>query len=91
MQYVICYDIADDARRSRISNLLLDYGARVQESVFVAHLDAELAARMRQRLDSAVNPDLDRVNVYELCQACAKREWVIGQAKMVEDEAWYVI
>jgi len=72
MQYVICYDIADDARRSRIANLLLDYGARVQESVFVAHLDAELAARMRQRLDSAVNREFDRVNVYELCQTCAK-------------------
>jgi len=91
MQYVICYDIADDARRSRISNLLLDFGTRVQESVFVAHLDGELAARMRQRLDSAVDVDLDRVNVYELCGACAKREWVLGQAGVVEDAAWYVI
>lgn len=91
MQYVICYDIADDARRSRISNLLLDYGARVQESVFVAHLDSELAGRMRRRLTSTMNPDFDRVNVYELCGACTAREWVLGRAKMVEDEAWYVI
>jgi CRISPR-associated protein Cas2 len=91
VQYVICYDIADDARRSRISTLLLDYGSRVQESVFVAHLDSELARRMRQQLDSAVNPDLDRVNVYEMCEACVKREWVLGQAKIVEDEVWYVI
>ncbi len=91
MQYVICYDIADDARRSRISNLLLDYGTRVQESVFVAHLNTELAGRMRRRLDSAVNADFDRVNVFEICEACAKREWVLGLAKIVEDEAWYVI
>ena len=45
MQYVVCYDIADDARRSRISQILLDFGTRVQESVFVAHLDDVLAAR----------------------------------------------
>lgn len=91
MQYVICYDIADDARRSRIANLLLDFGARVQESVFVAHLDHELAERMRERLNSTMDMNFDRVNVYELCEACAKREWVIGQAKVVQEPAWYVI
>ena len=38
MQYVICYDISDDRRRSRIASLLLDFGTRVHESVFVAEL-----------------------------------------------------
>jgi CRISPR-associated endonuclease Cas2 len=45
----VCYDISDDARRSRISSLPLDFGTRIQESVFVAHLDADLAARMQER------------------------------------------
>jgi hypothetical protein len=44
MQYVVCYDIADDARRSRVSNCLLDFGTRVQESVFVANLEDAHAA-----------------------------------------------
>ena len=50
MQYVICYDIADDRRRDRVAKALLDYGPRVQESVFVANLDEELAAKMWERL-----------------------------------------
>ncbi|MBY0508405.1 MAG: CRISPR-associated endonuclease Cas2 [Bryobacteraceae bacterium] len=36
MRFVICYDITDDRRRARVSAALLDYGARLQESVFVA-------------------------------------------------------
>ena len=51
MQYVICYDIADDRRRNRVATALLDFGQRVQESVFVAHLDEELAARMKERVE----------------------------------------
>src|SRR5437660_1753461 len=54
MQYVVCYDIADDGRRSRVSSLLLDFGTRVQESVFVAHLDEDLKERMRERLKRVV-------------------------------------
>jgi hypothetical protein len=57
----------------------------------VAHLDAELAGRMRRRLTTAVDPVLDRLNVFELCESCGKREWVPGQGRIVEDQAWYVI
>ena len=46
MQYVISYDLADDGRRNRLASALLDFGARVQESVFVANLDDELAKDM---------------------------------------------
>jgi CRISPR/Cas system-associated endoribonuclease Cas2 len=55
LQYVICYDIADDRRRNRIATALLDFGQRVQESVFVAHLDEELAARMKERVERLVD------------------------------------
>ena len=43
--FAICYDITDDRRRARVSTALLDYGARLQESVFVATLDDELLTR----------------------------------------------
>jgi CRISPR-associated protein Cas2 len=91
MQYVVCYDIADDRRRNRVSTLLLDFGTRVQESVFVAHLDEELAERMRERLRGAVDPDWDKVHVFELCGACDGRTVVIGQGEVVHDPEWYVL
>lgn len=91
MQYVICYDISDDARRSRVANILLDFGSRTQESVFVAHLDGELAERMRRRLAAVVDEVLDKVNIFTLCEACGKRETVLGSAEVVRDQEWYVI
>jgi CRISPR-associated protein Cas2 len=91
MQYVICYDIADDTRRSRVASALLDFGSRVQESVFVAHLDKELAARMRERLTRLVDDDWDCVHVFELCVACEKRAWTLGIGRVQVDPEWYVV
>ena len=91
MQYVVCYDIADDARRSRVSNCLLDFGARAQESVFIANLEEELAGRMEQRLERLVDPGLDRVHVFELCAACCRKTRVLGTAERVEEREFYII
>ena len=91
MQYVICYDIADDGRRSRVANALLDYGTRVQESVFVANLDEELAERMRQRVGRLIEAAWDRVHIFALCGACEKRTVYMGSAEKVEDAEFYVV
>jgi CRISPR-associated protein Cas2 len=91
MQYVICYDIGDDRRRTRVAAALLDFGTRVQESVFVAHLDEELAGRMRERLTGLVDATWDRVHVFEVCEACGKRVWGLGSAEVVRDADWYVV
>ena len=91
MQYVVCYDIADDGRRSRIANCLLDFGARAQESVFIANLEEEDAERMKQRLERLVHPNLDKTHVFELCAACSQRTRVLGAAETVVDREFYII
>jgi len=91
MQYVVCYDIADDRRRNRVATALLDFGERVQESVFVAHLDDDLAERMKERLTRIVDGDWDRVHVFEMCAGCAKQVWVLGTAEVVREREWYVL
>jgi len=91
MQYVVCYDIADDARRSRISAVLLDFGVRVQESVFVAHLDDALAARLRDRLLRVVDNERDRLHMFQLCAACEKKGWAVGDEPAATDPEFYVV
>jgi CRISPR-associated protein Cas2 len=91
MQYVVCYDIADDARRSRVSNCLLDFGARAQESVFIANLEQDHAARMAQRLERLVDPNLDRMHIFQLCAACAGKTRVLGAAETIQDREFYII
>lgn len=91
MQYVVCYDIADDRRRDRIAAALLDFGPRVQESVFVANLDAELAARMEERLRRLADENFDKVHVFALCEACAARTKVMGTGEVARDPAYYLV
>ena len=91
MQYVVCYDIADDRRRARLASALLDFGTRVQESVFVANLDGELAARMEARVARLVDVRFDRVHIFELCGGCTGRTKAIGTAELAEDRDFYVI
>ena len=91
MQYVICYDIADDRRRDRVASALLDYGPRVQESVFVANLDDDLAAKMLARLTKLVDVHFDRVHIFELCGACQPKTHMLGTAEIVEEREFYVI
>lgn len=51
----------------------MDFGARIQESVFIANLDQQLVLRMKERLSRLIDPDWDKLHTFELCEACAKR------------------
>lgn len=51
LYYLACFDISDNRNRSKIGNILLQYGQRVQESVFeiavryhhdITHIQAEV-------------------------------------------------
>jgi CRISPR-associated protein Cas2 len=91
MQYVICYDIADDGRRNRLASTLLDFGQRVQESVFIANLDEELASHMLERVTKVIDGHWDRVHVFALCQTCCSRTTIMGTAEIVSDQEFYII
>jgi len=91
VQYVVCYDIADDRRRDRLAAVLLNFGPRVQESVFMANLDGELAARMLAQVGRVIDENLDRVHIFELCGACSAKTKILGTGEVVRDRAFYVI
>lgn len=91
MRFVISYDITDDRRRARAAAVLLDFGARIQESVFVATLDDELQARLLDRLRKVVDEIDDKVHLFPLCQACGQRVIVIGKADLPEDQPFYIV
>lgn len=64
--YLISYDMADDKRRTRVFDILNDYGNHTQYSVFLADLDkAELAA-VRGLLDAEIHHRQDQVLIVDL-------------------------
>ncbi len=70
---VIVYDISVDRRRTKLHDLLLQYGSPVQYSVFECLLDSKRLARMKKAIARVIHPKEDRVRYYYLCQACLKK------------------
>lgn len=90
MQYLVAYDISDNDRRQRAAKLLLDYGTRVQESVFWVEIDEELATRMVSRLKQAVAAE-DVVWIVPVCRACAKAVATLGPTRVPDVPEFWVI
>jgi CRISPR-associated protein Cas2 len=91
MLYTISYDIPDDKRRLKIAKILLDYGPRVQYSVFEAHLDGQALDQLRKRIKAEVEPAEDNVRIYPHCIACEARIEIIGEGTVSQDPEFIII
>ena len=84
MYYIITYDIPDDRRRSRLAKALLDFGDRVQFSVFEARLNNKLYSSMMERVATIINGEEDNVRVYPICQQCDPSVTLLGDGPAME-------
>jgi CRISPR-associated protein Cas2 len=69
---LVVYDISNDRRRTKLHNVLLDYGTPVQYSVFECFLTAENVARMKAAVRKIIRPRRDNVRYYRLCAECMR-------------------
>jgi CRISPR-associated protein Cas2 len=91
MLHVVCYDISDDRRRDRLSRGMLDFGARVQESVFECLLDDELYDKMISRIQGIALADGDKVRVYRVCANCVEQVLIFGKGELTNDPDYYIV
>ncbi len=91
MQYFACYDIADDRRRQRLSDVLLDFGTRVQESVFQCRIDPQLAEEILARVKRTIEENTDKVHVLALCDACGVRVSHYGTGHEAADPEYLIL
>ena len=71
MLVLVTYDVqttTPEGRRrlSRVARACLDYGQRVQNSVFECQVDAAQWAELKHRLNGIINPEHDSIRYYEL-------------------------
>jgi CRISPR-associated protein Cas2 len=78
MYIVVAYDIVDDKRRTRLAKTLIDFGFRVQKSVFECQLDDRLYLKMRTIIEKIIDHEVDSVRYYFLCKNCANNIKVSG-------------
>jgi len=91
MFVVVSYDIVDDRTRYKVFKTLLDYGTRVQRSVFECIVDQRKLEEMITRVSKYLNEQEDTLRVYNLCEGCLKKTEVFGKGHLTEDEDVYII
>jgi len=85
MFIVVSYDIADSKKRNSMSSLLLDYGRRVQKSVFECDLDEKKLKLMIEEAIRYINLEEDSLRIYRLCEGCVSKIEPYGQQTVKED------
>jgi CRISPR-associated protein Cas2 len=90
MFYIVSYDIPDDKKRDRVAKTLLDFGTRVQYSVFECIMDDKLLEKMTVKLNKIIS-DEDSVRIYALCAKCEKVVRVLGSGEVTKDENVFIL
>ena len=62
----------------------MDYGIRVEKSVFECDLRADQFEELWEKLRKAVNQDVDSLVCYPICAACEKNIVVYGRSRHLE-------
>lgn len=92
MLYLVAYDIADDTRRSRAAHALLDFGVRVQESVFECLIEDDARVKtLLERLRTVIAADEDSVRIVPVCASCTAKQVIIGRGEPTRDRDVYVV
>jgi CRISPR-associated protein Cas2 len=87
---VISYDISDDRTRSKVANLLADYGKRVQYSVFECRLDVKTLEKLIARLKPFAEGN-DSIRMYQICDACLKKAVLLGSGELTEEVKFHLV
>ncbi len=92
MNMITAYDIADPKRLNKVAKVILDYGIRVQKSIFEIDVSNNLFLEMRSRIENIIEPAVDGVKYFPLCEKCAGTVEIIGQGVFIDpDEEFYVL
>lgn len=91
MRYLIAYDIADDRRRARLASRLLDFGPRLQESLFLAHIDSSRAQHLHSAISAEIDLAADTVHIFPLCDACWPKAMAHPSHALPQDSPFFII
>ena len=91
MYWIVCYDIPDDKRRTKVHKLLKGYGRRAQYSIFECEITLDKLKRLEKQLQRLINEQEDDVRIYPLNQADLKRVRFLGIALLHRSQGHYLV
>jgi len=85
MNMLITYDIANPRRLQRVAKVMLDYGLRVQRSIFEADISPAQFRELCDRTEAEMDFQEDGVKYFPLCKQCDYLWYVVGENKDCND------
>ncbi|MCX7857062.1 MAG: CRISPR-associated endonuclease Cas2 [Deltaproteobacteria bacterium] len=64
--YLVCYDISDERRLTRLFNYMKDMGIHLQYSVFYCVLDWDELVNLKMEISRIIKDEEDDVRIYPL-------------------------
>ncbi len=89
--YVVTYDIPNDRRRKKVSDLLEGYGQRVQYSVFECWLQQHQYQDLKRRLQSRLCLQEDHIRFYPLTAHTLPRVETWGGPEVVSPPGSFIV
>jgi len=91
MLWLVAYDIANPKRLSRVAKTCLDYGVRVEKSVFECDLEEAVFATFWSELNALIEADEDAIVAYRICSSCVKEALSAGMLVRPETVLAYIL
>lgn len=91
MLTVIAYDVSDDTRRCALARELLNYGRRVQESVFECYVESEQLDKLRASIETIIDISTDNIRFYYLCAKDRDKITVGGIRNDYRDDDYFMV
>lgn len=92
MYFLISFDITSNKRRRIVVRYLLNYGKRIQKSVFECHVTEKIMETMVSELAKLIEHREDKIRFWQICKDCIERVEVVGWGDIsLEDDEFWVI
>lgn len=88
---LICYDIHDNRRRTKVAKIMEAAAERVQGSVFEAFLTEKQQEELQEKLKKKIDEEEDSVRFYPLCIRCREAVVTLGRKREVLAPAVVVV
>ncbi len=89
MNMIVAYDIADEKRLGAIARIMLDYGTRVQKSIFELQVTPGVFREMQKRVEAVIVAEKDGVKYFPLCGRCSQTVEIIGKGVFTDPDLEY--
>lgn len=84
MLRIVAYDISSPRRLARVAKACLDYGVRIEKSVFECDLRSDQFEELWERLKKLADEETDYLVAYPVCAECERKILIHGCSRHLE-------